>query len=198
MRMADRRKAPGLRATVFVLALALAGCEQLPDLPDLPDLGFGGSSASSGAGGGGGWVSGRTPIGSVTVSGNQVNLRAGPGTRFAVVGSASSGRRFDVLRRTGGWIEVVRGERTAWIAEELTSDAGAASTGTGVVTEETTPASSARESGPAILPDLETPAPPASNEAADAPAEEGPNLLPEMGGTPSETRPGRDGVLPDF
>lgn len=55
------------------------------------------------------------------VKGTTVNLRAGPGTQHAVVGSVSYGDLLRTTRRRGDWVQVQNpnGRGTAWIASSL-------------------------------------------------------------------------------
>ena len=59
----------------------------------------------------------------ITVNG-EVNLRAGPGTNYAIVGIARPGDAFAVMGYQAGspynWLEIRYGGGTAWIAESLT------------------------------------------------------------------------------
>jgi N-acetylmuramoyl-L-alanine amidase len=70
-------------------------------------------------------VQGSTPFATVVVTGSVVNLRAGPGTAYAVVGTVAAG---DTLRVTGGtdeWFSVYLPSRSlfAWVYAGLTSGA---------------------------------------------------------------------------
>jgi uncharacterized protein YraI len=70
-------------------------------------------------------VEDNSPWSVVVVTGSVVNLRAGPGTGYQVLGSAGRG---DTLRVTGGtddWYRVYIPERSmfAWIYADLTSGA---------------------------------------------------------------------------
>ncbi len=58
---------------------------------------------------------------SVVISGEVVNLRAGPGTNFAIVGQAGAGQRFAVLARSasGDWWQVDAGGPAAWVSAGL-------------------------------------------------------------------------------
>lgn len=60
------------------------------------------------------------PIGVATVKGDAVNVRAGPGTNYAVVTKASKGDKFSVYARNddGGWLQVSLDARQ-WVAAYL-------------------------------------------------------------------------------
>jgi N-acetylmuramoyl-L-alanine amidase len=93
---------------VFVLVLAGCGETVVPD-PEPPPGGFPGSN----------------PFQSVVVTGSVVNLRQGPGTQYAVVGSASSGDTLMVTGEAPDWYRVYVPEKSlfAWIYSPLTSGA---------------------------------------------------------------------------
>lgn len=59
------------------------------------------------------------------VTGREVNLRQGPGTVYAIVGSVHSGDTLVVLGESGDWYRVYFPERSlfAWIFAGLTSGA---------------------------------------------------------------------------
>ncbi len=78
-----------------------------------------------------GTIPGSNPYETITVTGNVVNLRQGPGTQYAVLGSA---RRGDLLLVTGeapDWYRVYIPEKSlfAWIFADLTSGADMPGTG---------------------------------------------------------------------
>ncbi|PKM77957.1 MAG: hypothetical protein CVU90_04385 [Firmicutes bacterium HGW-Firmicutes-15] len=52
----------------------------------------------------------------VTVSKESVNLRSGPARNFAIVDTASSGDRLDLLGEQNGWYQVSREGKNAWVA----------------------------------------------------------------------------------
>jgi len=88
---------------VPVLLLSLT-CGERTRLPDIPE-------------------EGTPPWSTVVVTGSVVNLRAGPGTGFEIVGSVSAG---DTLRVTGGiedWYRVFIPVQSlfAWIYADLTT-----------------------------------------------------------------------------
>jgi len=62
-----------------------------------------------------------TPEPQVVVEGDSVNLRAGPGTAYDVVGSVAKGDRFALLARTtdGEWWQVQYKGREAWVFASL-------------------------------------------------------------------------------
>ncbi|GAB4557462.1 MAG: hypothetical protein Kow0047_01760 [Anaerolineae bacterium] len=63
----------------------------------------------------------------LTVSGDTVNLRSGPGTNYARVGQAQAGQRFDITGKNpaGDWWEICCvGGKTAWIFGQLTRPEG--------------------------------------------------------------------------
>jgi len=55
-------------------------------------------------------------LAAVTVNKEQVNLRSGPSTNYALVDQARPGERMDVLGEKDGWYQVSRGDNSAWIA----------------------------------------------------------------------------------
>jgi uncharacterized protein YraI len=57
----------------------------------------------------------------VVITGDAVNLRAGPGTSFAVVGQASSDQRYPALARSaaGDWWQIDVGGLAAWVSAGL-------------------------------------------------------------------------------
>jgi hypothetical protein len=103
-----------------ILALALAGaCTEATEPAPRADATPGAGVATQA-----GYVAGRPVIERVSVTVRSANLRAGPGTRHAVIGGAQGGQTLGVIARRGGWLEVARGERTAWIAARLTGPEG--------------------------------------------------------------------------
>lgn len=69
-----------------------------------------------------GWVArsltSRTPH--AIVKSPRANLRAGPGTRYRVLGKASYGDVFEVLEKRKSWVQVQdEDDRKAWIARRL-------------------------------------------------------------------------------
>ena len=67
-----------------------------------------------------------TPWEQVVVRGSLVNLRAGPGTSYAVLGQASRGDTLDVMGVSREWLKVYHGRQSlfAWIYEPLTESLG--------------------------------------------------------------------------
>lgn len=51
-------------------------------------------------------TSAQTVSGTVEVTGSRANLRSGPGTRYAVVGSVTAGQRLRVLDSRAGWVRI--------------------------------------------------------------------------------------------
>ena len=49
----------------------------------------------------------------------RVNIRSEPGKRGRVVGSATKGSQFKVVRRTGSWVQVEGDAGTGWIGGRL-------------------------------------------------------------------------------
>jgi uncharacterized protein YgiM (DUF1202 family) len=70
-------------------------------------------------------VTDTTPFGTVVVTGSVVNLRAGPGTAYAVVGTVAAGDTLRVTGGTGEWYSVYLPSRSmfAWVYAGLTSGA---------------------------------------------------------------------------
>lgn len=68
---------------------------------------------------------GTNPYQSVVVTGDVVNLRQGPGTLYAVVGSARSGDTLLVTGEAPDWYRIYVPEKSlfAWIYSPLTSGA---------------------------------------------------------------------------
>lgn len=104
----------------------------------------------------------RATIAVAYVGDEATNLRAGPGTRYRVVGSAPPGARIEVLSSEGGWLEIRNGRSTAWLAERLTRQ----ETGSG-------PARAAVADRPADMPA-------STGEAATVPIEEDASVLPDF------------------
>jgi len=67
-----------------------------------------------------------TPWEQVVVRGNVVNLRAGPGTSYAVLGQVRKGDTLDVMGVSRDWLKVYHGRQSlfAWIYEPLTESLG--------------------------------------------------------------------------
>ena len=65
------------------------------------------------------------PFQSVVVTGRTVNLRQGPGTQYAIVGSASAGDSLMVTGEAPDWYKIYIPEKSlfAWIYSGLTSGA---------------------------------------------------------------------------
>ncbi len=62
-------------------------------------------------------LSSRVAAGSATVTGSIVNLRAGPGTQYQVVGQTSRGDQLDIVATEGQWHQVfLKDGQRAWIA----------------------------------------------------------------------------------
>lgn len=70
-----------------------------------------------------GWIARSVTTGTPhhIVKGTTVNLRAGPGTQHAVVGTVTYGDLLRTTRRRGDWVQVQHpnGRGTAWIASSL-------------------------------------------------------------------------------
>ncbi|MCD4708757.1 MAG: SH3 domain-containing protein [Candidatus Sabulitectum sp.] len=66
-----------------------------------------------------------SPYQSVVVTGSMVNLRQGPGTQYAVVGSAHSGDSLMVTGEAPDWYRIFVPEKSlfAWVYAGLTSGA---------------------------------------------------------------------------
>lgn len=66
-----------------------------------------------------------SPFQTVVVTGRTVNLRQGPGTQYAIVGSARAGDSLMVTGETPDWYKVYVPEKSlfAWIYSGLTSEA---------------------------------------------------------------------------
>jgi uncharacterized protein YraI len=62
----------------------------------------------------------------VVITGDVANLRAGPGTSFAVVGQASSGQRYPALARSAAsdWWQIDLSGRAAWVSAGLATVEG--------------------------------------------------------------------------
>ncbi|MGM0628335.1 MAG: SH3 domain-containing protein [Candidatus Fermentibacterota bacterium] len=62
----------------------------------------------------------------VVVSGSVVNLRAGPGTGYAVLGQVGRGDTLDVMGVSRDWLKVYHARQSlfAWIYEPLTESLG--------------------------------------------------------------------------
>lgn len=62
----------------------------------------------------------------VVVSGSVVNLRAGPGTSYAVLGQVGRGDTLDVMGVSRDWLKVYHARQSlfAWIYEPLTESLG--------------------------------------------------------------------------
>ncbi len=61
----------------------------------------------------------------VSVSGEEVNLRSGPGTNYSVKWKYGSGLPLKVLKQDGKWIKVEDFEQdTGWLHTDLVSDTG--------------------------------------------------------------------------
>ena len=72
-----------------------------------------------------------TAGGRVTVSGDVVNVRGGPGTGYTVVAQATRGQVLSVQGKSGDWVRVqLPGGKTGWIASWLVADASSATGGT--------------------------------------------------------------------
>lgn len=78
-----------------------------------------------------GTMPGSNPYETITVTGNVVNLRQGPGTQYAVVGSARSGDLLFVTGEAPDWYRIYIPEKSlfAWIYADLTSGADMPGTG---------------------------------------------------------------------
>ncbi len=61
----------------------------------------------------------------VSVDGDNVNLRSGPGTKYSVKWKYGSGFPLKVLQEKGGWVQVedFEGDR-GWLSKKLTSSSG--------------------------------------------------------------------------
>jgi len=97
-----------IEGIILAGVLMLAGCgETVVEETAPPSAGFSGSN----------------PFQSVTVTGSVVNLRQGPGTQYAVVGSASSGDTLLVTGEAPDWYRIYVPEKSlfAWIYSPLTS-----------------------------------------------------------------------------
>lgn len=95
---------------LMAAAAFLAGCgEKVVVEPGPPPSGYPGSN----------------PFQSVVVTGSVVNLRQGPGTQYAVVGSARSGDTLLVTGEAPDWYRIYVPEKSlfAWIYSPLTSGA---------------------------------------------------------------------------
>ena len=61
----------------------------------------------------------------VSVAGEDVNLRSGPGTKYSVKWKYGSGLPLKVLKQQGAWIKVEDFERdSGWLHKSLVTDAG--------------------------------------------------------------------------
>ena len=61
----------------------------------------------------------------VSVSGEEVNLRSGPGTNYSVKWKYGSGLPLKVLKKQGSWVKVEDFENdTGWLHTSLVSDTG--------------------------------------------------------------------------
>ncbi|QPM90820.1 SH3 domain-containing protein [Pseudooceanicola algae] len=60
------------------------------------------------------------------VSGDRVNLRYGPGTRFSILTTLEEGDKVEVIASEGDWVQLRVPEtgRTGWMANSLVTDAG--------------------------------------------------------------------------
>lgn len=96
---------------VVTAALLAAGCGETVALVTPPPAGRPPSLES--------------PWETVVVTGSVVNLRQGPGTQYAVVGSASAGDTLMVTGEAPGWYRIYAPERSlfAWIYSTLTTGA---------------------------------------------------------------------------
>ncbi|HEY8341664.1 MAG TPA: N-acetylmuramoyl-L-alanine amidase, partial [Calditerricola sp.] len=60
-----------------------------------------------------------------TVTASRLNVRSGPGTQYAVIGSLPNGTRVTVLEERTGWWRVQTGSLTGWVASQyLRADTG--------------------------------------------------------------------------
>lgn len=83
---------------------------------------------------------------------NKLNLRAGPGINYSIVGSVESGVKLDVRGQFGEWMKVAPSNGVLWISRELVdvvTSVRAASPPVPVAVEESEPA------GPPLLPPAE-------------------------------------------
>lgn len=77
------------------------------------------SGASTGSGSTDTGSSGVTAAsGTLTVTGNGVNIRSGPGTNYNVLGSANSGTVFTVTGTSGSWYQISYNGQTAYIISD--------------------------------------------------------------------------------
>ncbi|MDX8046475.1 N-acetylmuramoyl-L-alanine amidase [Gracilibacillus sp. S3-1-1] len=75
----------------------------------------------------------------ITIASDSVNIRSGPGTDYALSGSAVSGDSFKVVDESGDWYEInLNGSETGWVAAWLTDQApqGNSSQATSTTTSE--------------------------------------------------------------
>ncbi len=72
-----------------------------------------------------GTLPGSNPYETVTVTGNVVNLRQGPGTEYAILGTVRSGDLLFVTGEAPDWYRIYMPEKSlfAWIYADLTSGA---------------------------------------------------------------------------
>jgi len=102
---------------ILFLALALAGCGKTVVVEEYqpPE----------------GTIPGSNPYETITVTGNVVNLRQGPGTQYDVVGSARGGDLLLVTGEAPDWYRVYIPEKSlfAWIYADLTTGADMPGTG---------------------------------------------------------------------
>ena len=110
MPAAEVRRRAGRQAGAVVLVAILGACTLADRPPPAPGGGDGAPTASGT----------RAVSGTVAVTADSVNLRAGPGTGYAVIGGARRGDRLAVLGRRGAWLEIRRPRGSAWIAARLT------------------------------------------------------------------------------
>lgn len=57
-----------------------------------------------------------SPVNTVVVSENKINLRSGPSTQYDAVSSALQGEKLAILAEKDGWYQVSRSGTTAWVA----------------------------------------------------------------------------------
>lgn len=61
-------------------------------------------------------------IETITITADGVNIRSGPGEEYPVIGSASSGKTYELIHTEGNWHKVsLKGGKTGWVASKLTN-----------------------------------------------------------------------------
>lgn len=188
MPAAEVRRRDGRRAGAVVLVAILGACTLADRPPPAPGGGDGAPSASGL----------RAVSGTVAVTADSVNLRAGPGTGYTVIGGARRGDRLAVLDRRGAWLEIRRPRGSAWIAARLT--------GPPEGTRRSAPAGEETAENPLMAPPLPETARQLDGEAGPTPDEAIEQAAGAPSGDPSPSSPteavdpleDEAGTLPNF